>query len=218
MYPNLIKQNRRMPTCNRLDLQTLETQPVMPQKSPRSLGSTTVILPPRSLHRVDIEHGVSPYIWQLHPMSPGSHFLFDFKCRNQILFQLSKKLCLSVNKFLHIDQITHYCPDWQSNPFYILGQCPGSFWAYRVGQDPSDSNPTGYSLSSFEIDIFISFLQKSWTSTGSSATKVPLFPGHSTGLSFELARDNNFFHGLESHPSNNLGVLTERERERDAET
>ena len=29
-YPNLIKENRKTSTCNRLDLQTLRTQPVMP--------------------------------------------------------------------------------------------------------------------------------------------------------------------------------------------
>ena len=32
-YPNLIKENRRMPTCNRLDLQTLGSQPIMPKIS-----------------------------------------------------------------------------------------------------------------------------------------------------------------------------------------
>ena len=31
IYPNLIKENRRMSTCNRLDLQTLESQPIMPK-------------------------------------------------------------------------------------------------------------------------------------------------------------------------------------------
>jgi hypothetical protein len=31
IYPNLIKENRRMSTCNRLDLQTLGSQPVMPK-------------------------------------------------------------------------------------------------------------------------------------------------------------------------------------------
>ena len=34
IYPNLIKENRRMPTCNRLDLQTLGSQPVMPKILP----------------------------------------------------------------------------------------------------------------------------------------------------------------------------------------
>ena len=29
IYPNLVKENRRMSTCNRLDLQTLGSQPVM---------------------------------------------------------------------------------------------------------------------------------------------------------------------------------------------
>ena len=37
MYPELRKENRRMSTCNRLDLQTLGSQPVMPKKSPGSL-------------------------------------------------------------------------------------------------------------------------------------------------------------------------------------
>ena len=35
--PNLIKGNRRMSTCNRLDLQTLGSQPIYAQKSPQSL-------------------------------------------------------------------------------------------------------------------------------------------------------------------------------------
>ena len=34
IYPNLIKENRRMWTCNRLDLQTLGFQPVMPKNLP----------------------------------------------------------------------------------------------------------------------------------------------------------------------------------------
>ena len=36
-FPNLIKENRRMSKSNRLDLQTLGSQPVMPKKNPRSL-------------------------------------------------------------------------------------------------------------------------------------------------------------------------------------
>jgi hypothetical protein len=36
--PNLMKENRRMSTCNRLDLQTLGSQPIIcAQKYPRSL-------------------------------------------------------------------------------------------------------------------------------------------------------------------------------------
>ena len=34
MYPDLIKQNRRMSTCNRLDLQTLGSRPVVPKTLP----------------------------------------------------------------------------------------------------------------------------------------------------------------------------------------
>ena len=34
IYPNLIKENRRMSTCNRLDLQTLGSRPVMPKNLP----------------------------------------------------------------------------------------------------------------------------------------------------------------------------------------
>ena len=34
IYPNLIKENRRMSTCNRLDLQTLGSQPIMPKNLP----------------------------------------------------------------------------------------------------------------------------------------------------------------------------------------
>ena len=34
IYPNLVWENRRMWTCNRLDLQTLGSQPVMPKNLP----------------------------------------------------------------------------------------------------------------------------------------------------------------------------------------
>jgi hypothetical protein len=34
IYPNLMKKNRRMSTCNWLDLQTLGSQPVMPTNLP----------------------------------------------------------------------------------------------------------------------------------------------------------------------------------------
>ena len=34
MYPNFIKKNRRLSTCNRLDLETLGSQPVMPKNLP----------------------------------------------------------------------------------------------------------------------------------------------------------------------------------------
>ena len=34
IYPNLMKENRRMLTCNRLDLQTLGSQPIMPKNLP----------------------------------------------------------------------------------------------------------------------------------------------------------------------------------------
>ena len=34
IYPNLMKENRRMSTCNQLDLQTLGSQPVMPKNLP----------------------------------------------------------------------------------------------------------------------------------------------------------------------------------------
>ena len=34
MYPNLMKENRRMSTCNRSDLHTLGSQPVMPKNLP----------------------------------------------------------------------------------------------------------------------------------------------------------------------------------------
>jgi hypothetical protein len=34
IYPNLMKENRRMSTCNRLDLQALGSQPIMPKNLP----------------------------------------------------------------------------------------------------------------------------------------------------------------------------------------
>ena len=38
IYPNLIKETRRMRTCNRLDLPTLESQLIMPQNVPDHQG------------------------------------------------------------------------------------------------------------------------------------------------------------------------------------
>ena len=44
IYPNLIKENRKMSTCNRLDLQTLGCQPIdHAQKSSRSLGPALIL-------------------------------------------------------------------------------------------------------------------------------------------------------------------------------
>ena len=34
MYPNLVKENRRMSSCNRLNLQTLDSHPIMPKHLP----------------------------------------------------------------------------------------------------------------------------------------------------------------------------------------
>ena len=34
IYPNLLKENGRMSTCNRLDLQTIGSQPFMPKNLP----------------------------------------------------------------------------------------------------------------------------------------------------------------------------------------
>jgi hypothetical protein len=34
IYPNLMKENQRMSACNRLDLQTLGSQPIMPKNLP----------------------------------------------------------------------------------------------------------------------------------------------------------------------------------------
>jgi hypothetical protein len=34
MYPNFVKERRRMSTCNGLDLQTLGSQPIMPKNLP----------------------------------------------------------------------------------------------------------------------------------------------------------------------------------------
>jgi hypothetical protein len=34
IYPNSMKENRRMSTCNRLDLHTLGSQPIMPKNLP----------------------------------------------------------------------------------------------------------------------------------------------------------------------------------------
>ena len=34
IYPNLIQENQSMSTCNRLDLQTLGSQPVIPKNLP----------------------------------------------------------------------------------------------------------------------------------------------------------------------------------------
>jgi hypothetical protein len=34
IYPNLMKETRRMSTCSQLDLQTLGSQPIMPKNLP----------------------------------------------------------------------------------------------------------------------------------------------------------------------------------------
>ena len=62
IYPNLVKENRRMSTCNRLDLQTLGSQPIMPKNLPGhypvyyvyaclvvGLRSNSLIMPPLGL-------------------------------------------------------------------------------------------------------------------------------------------------------------------------
>ena len=54
IYPNFVKENRRMSTCDRLDLQTLGSQPVMPKnltdhwlvilmRSPTSTGYFSIL-------------------------------------------------------------------------------------------------------------------------------------------------------------------------------
>ena len=43
IYPNLIKENRRMSTCNRLDLQTLGSQPIMPKNLPDHCSKPSAI-------------------------------------------------------------------------------------------------------------------------------------------------------------------------------
>jgi hypothetical protein len=35
IHPNSIKENQRMSTCNRLDLQTLVSQPIVPKNLPK---------------------------------------------------------------------------------------------------------------------------------------------------------------------------------------
>ena len=42
VYPNFIKQNRRMSTCSRLDLQTLGSQPIMPKNLPNHCLRTNI--------------------------------------------------------------------------------------------------------------------------------------------------------------------------------
>ena len=55
IYPNLIKENRRMSTCNRMDLQKLGSQPVMPKNLPvHWLVKILVILNPTGWLHVDI--------------------------------------------------------------------------------------------------------------------------------------------------------------------
>ena len=49
IFPILLKEHRRMSTCNRLDLQTLGSQPlILAQKSPRSLVENTINCKPMS--------------------------------------------------------------------------------------------------------------------------------------------------------------------------
>ena len=46
IYPTLMKENRRMSTCNRLDLQTLGSQPIMSKNLPHHCSKLIV---PRNL-------------------------------------------------------------------------------------------------------------------------------------------------------------------------
>jgi hypothetical protein len=54
IYPNVIKENRRMSTCNRLDLQTLGSQPTMPK-----------ILPGHCSHHIQGAHAEELHIDEL---------------------------------------------------------------------------------------------------------------------------------------------------------
>ena len=44
MYPNLMKEKRRMSTCNRLALQILGSQPVTPQNFPDHCPGQLIVL------------------------------------------------------------------------------------------------------------------------------------------------------------------------------
>ena len=67
IYPNLIKGNRRMSTCNRLDLQTLGSQPVMPKILPDHWSRDHFGLHQRKRNvRVTMEFEVSiRHVWRL---------------------------------------------------------------------------------------------------------------------------------------------------------
>ena len=56
IYTNLIMENRRLSTCNRLDLQTRGSRPIMPKNlhdhwvGPLSKSATSIQIPHNSMH------------------------------------------------------------------------------------------------------------------------------------------------------------------------
>jgi hypothetical protein len=61
IYPNVLKENWRMSTCNRLDVQTLGSQPIMPKILPIIVQNTLkcyknkVLLPSIVLHLIHVD-------------------------------------------------------------------------------------------------------------------------------------------------------------------
>ena len=87
IYPNSVKQNRRMSSCNRLDLQTPGSQPVRPKNLPdhrckcslqypetRKLGHYTSMVEIEALIRVSFWRALQllPFNWRVGP-NPRRH-------------------------------------------------------------------------------------------------------------------------------------------------
>jgi hypothetical protein len=64
IYPNLIKEIRRMSSCNRLDLQTLGSQPIIMRKNFPNHWSS--VLQRRSLWSDKIDHELISFMWPSH--------------------------------------------------------------------------------------------------------------------------------------------------------
>jgi hypothetical protein len=79
LYPNLIKENGRMSTCNRLDLQTLGSQPIMPKNLPDHWVAMTLWTYSGHLDKVQecVAEEVVPYlILNERPHVSNIHLMF----------------------------------------------------------------------------------------------------------------------------------------------
>ena len=88
IYPNLIKENRRMSTHNRLDLGTLGSQPVMPKNLPDHWYSPLLYLMHYQIHRYLLICRL-PYCMPTAIAAKQMTFIHQFHCR--VLFRINSR-------------------------------------------------------------------------------------------------------------------------------